>query len=31
MIETLEQQLQKAIDKEEYEVAARIRDKIKNI
>jgi len=31
VIETLEQQLQKAIDKEEYEVAARIRDKIKNI
>ena len=31
MIETLEEQLQKAIDKEEYEVAARIRDKIKNI
>ena len=31
MIETIEQQLQKAIDKEEYEVAARIRDKIKNI
>ena len=31
MIETLEKQLQKAIDEEEYEVAARIRDKIKNI
>lgn len=31
MVETLEKQLQKAIDKEEYEVAARIRDKIKNI
>ena len=30
MVETLEKQLQKAIDKEEYEVAARIRDKIKN-
>ena len=30
-IETLEKQLQKAIDEEEYEVAARIRDKIKNI
>ena len=31
MIETLEKELQKAIDEEEYEVAARIRDKIKNI
>jgi|TARA_B110000914_G_C15495618_1_gene463075 bifunctional DNase/RNase len=31
MIETLEKQLQKAIQEEEYEVAARIRDKIKNI
>tara|TARA_X000000368_G_scaffold41675_1_gene30087 strand:- start:197 stop:733 length:537 start_codon:yes stop_codon:yes gene_type:complete len=31
MIENLEKQLQKAIDEEEYEVAARIRDKIKNI
>ena len=31
MIKTLEKQLQKAIDEEEYEVAARIRDKIKNI
>ena len=31
MIETLEKQLQKAIQGEEYEVAARIRDKIKNI
>ena len=31
MIETLEKQLQKAIDEEEYEIAARIRDKIKNI
>ena len=31
MIETLEKQLQKAIDKEDYEVAARIRDKIKKI
>jgi bifunctional DNase/RNase len=31
MIETLEKQLQKAIHEEEYEVAARIRDKIKNI
>ena len=31
MIETLEKQLQKAIQDEEYEVAARIRDKIKNI
>ena len=31
MIETLEKQLKKAIDEEEYEVAARIRDKIKNI
>ena len=31
MIETLEDQLQKAIDNEQYEVAARIRDKIKNI
>ena len=30
-IQTLEQQLQKAIDKEEYEIAARIRDKIKEI
>ena len=30
-IQTLEQQLQKAIDKEEYEIAARIRDKIKDI
>ena len=29
-IQTLEQQLQKAIDKEEYEIAARIRDKIKD-
>ena len=27
----LERQLQKAIDKEEYEMAARIRDKIKDI
>ena len=27
----LERQLQKAIDKEEYEMAARIRDKIKEI
>ena len=31
MIENLEKQLQKAIEEEEYEVAARIRDKIKNI
>ena len=31
MIETLEKQLKKAIDEEEYEVAARIRDKIKII
>ncbi|MDB9722944.1 DUF151 domain-containing protein [Candidatus Marinimicrobia bacterium] len=31
MIDTLEKQLQKAIQEEEYEVAARIRDKIKNI
>ena len=31
MIETLEQELQKAIDREQYEVAARIRDKINNI
>jgi len=31
IIETLEKQLKKAIDKEEYEMAARIRDKIKNI
>ena len=31
IIETLEKQLQKAIQEEEYEVAARIRDKIKNI
>ncbi len=31
MIETLEKQLKKAIDEEEYEVAARIRDKIKKI
>ena len=30
-IELLENQLQKAIDKEDYEVAARIRDKIKEI
>ena len=30
-VELLEDQLQKAIDKEEYEMAARIRDKIKNI
>ena len=30
-IELLEDQLQKAIDKEDYEVAARIRDKIKEI
>ena len=30
-IEVLEQQLQKAIDKEQYEIAARIRDKIKDI
>ena len=30
-IKTLEKQLQKAIDEEEYEIAARIRDKIKNI
>ena len=30
-IEILEQQLQKAIDKEQYEIAARIRDKIKDI
>ena len=29
-IEILEEQLQKAIDKEEYEIAARIRDKIKD-
>ena len=30
-LEILEEQLQKAIDKEEYEIAARIRDKIKDI
>jgi len=30
-VELLEDQLQKAIDKEEYEMAARIRDKIKDI
>ena len=30
-MELLEQQLQKAIDKEEYEMAARIRDKIKGM
>ena len=30
-VELLEDQLQKAIDKEEYEMAARIRDKINNI
>ena len=30
-IDVLEQQLQKAIDKEQYEIAARIRDKIKDI
>jgi len=30
-LQLLEQQLQKAIDKEEYEMAARIRDKIKEI
>ena len=30
-LEVLEQQLQKAIDKEQYEIAARIRDKIKDI
>jgi len=30
-MEVLEQQLQKAIDKEQYEIAARIRDKIKDI
>ena len=30
-IDILEKQLKKAIDKEEYEIAARIRDKIKNI
>ena len=30
-IQLLENQLQKAIDKEDYEVAARIRDKIKEI
>ncbi len=30
-MEVLEQQLQKAIDKEQYEVAARIRDKINDI
>ena len=29
-LETLEEQLQKAIEKEEYEIAARIRDKIKD-
>ena len=29
-LEILEEQLQKAIDKEEYEIAARIRDKIKD-
>ncbi len=31
MVKTLEKQLQKAIDEEEYEVAARIRDKLKNV
>ena len=30
-VQLLERQLQKAIDKEEYEMAARIRDKIKEI
>ena len=30
-IQLLERQLQKAIDKEEYEMAARIRDKINEI
>ena len=30
-MKVLEQQLQKAIDKEQYEIAARIRDKIKDI
>ena len=30
-IQLLERQLQKAIDKEEYEMAARIRDKISKI
>ena len=30
-IELLENQLQKAIDKEDYEIAAKIRDKIKEI
>ena len=30
-IDLLERQLEKAIDKEEYEMAARIRDKIKKI
>ena len=30
-VQLLERQLQKAIDKEEYEMAARIRDKIKQI
>ena len=30
-MKVLEQQLQKAIDKEQYEMAARIRDKIKDI
>ena len=30
-MKVLEKQLQKAIDKEQYEIAARIRDKIKDI
>ena len=30
-IQLLENQLQKAIDKEDYEIAAKIRDKIKEI
>ena len=30
-MEVLEQQLQKAIDREQYEIAARIRDKINDI